>query len=157
MKEGRETVIRPPRLSEIIPLQRLFSGALDRSFGYFSRDYRHRVERDNTILRILAGRLHRRRIILIARHHGKLVGYLFGSVEQGKGHIFWLYVDPAARGSNVGLALLAKSLRIMRDMGAAEAELATYDHRHYYERQGFVTVDSRHEGGVKIDVMRYRL
>lgn len=158
MKQEKKTVIRRPRPWEAPPLKRLFSYAIDQSFDYFEPRYRLRVQRANTTLKILAGTLRRDRIILIARQDGNLAGYLFGAVdEKGIGHIFWLYVAPEARGSNVGLALLARSLRIMRDRGAEAAELATYDHRTYYERQGFIYRDQREEGGCRINVLRYPL
>lgn len=151
-------VIRRPRPWEAARLKRLFTHAIEGSFDYFTPDYQQLVQRGNTTPKILLGSLRRDRIILTAFLGKELVGYLFGAIdEDGMGHIFWLYVSPDARGHNVGLALLARALRIMREKGAHTAELATYDHRRYYERQGFSLYGSREEGGCRIDVLRYQL
>ncbi len=158
MKPAAKTVIRRPRPWEAPALKTLFAHAIERSFDYFTPQYRALVQRDNTTLKIILGTLRRNRIILVARQEGRMIGYLFGAVgSDGVGRIFWLYVTPEARGSNVGLALLARSMRIMREQGAEVAELGTYDHRPYYERQGFVFSSQRHEGGCDIDILRYRL
>jgi GNAT superfamily N-acetyltransferase len=152
------TIITPVRIRTIPVLHRLFVNAVKTNFAYFPDASQAKVIRDHRPLKLLLAAIHPRRIILTAHHNGALVGYAIGSVPPDKnGQLFWLYVEPARRGSNTGLALLSRMLKLQRLQGAHQVSLATHDHRRYYERQGFTWQESRHVDGVMMDIMVFRM
>ena len=51
-----------------------------------------------------------------------------------------VYVDPAARGQQVGKQLLAEADRLMREYGVRRAILATADAHGLYEQYGFTSL-----------------
>jgi len=139
------------------PLERLFAEAVEQHFGYFAPAVQRRVIADHSIGKLLLARIDRRRLILVARNHGQVVGYCIGAVpKRGPAQIFWLYVDPEFRGANVGLKLLSRTLKLMAARGASDIFIATHDHRRYYERQGFVHHGSQQSHGVAMDVLVFR-
>ncbi len=136
----------------------MFVSAVRSHFTYFPKPQQDKVIRDHSPLKLLLAAIHRRRIILAAYHGGELVGYAIGAVpKNGKGQLYWLYVDPSRRGSNTGLTLLSRMIRLQRELGAHEVSLATHDHRRYYERQGFVWCDAYPVDGVQMDIMKFML
>jgi ribosomal protein S18 acetylase RimI-like enzyme len=151
------TRIVPATVRDILALNRLFTEAVNLHFTYFPEGYRAHVIRDHRPHKLLAATLHPRRIVLVARHDDQIVGYAIGATpNDGRGQLYWLYVDPDRRGENTGLALLSRMLKLQQSKGAHEVSLATHDHRRYYERQGFRFVDNQEIEGVPMDLMTFR-
>jgi len=152
-----KTIIIPIKLRDIPALHRMFVSAVRSHFAYFPAIEQDQVIRNHRPLKLLLAAIHPRRIILTAHHGGELVGYAIGSVpKNGKGQLFWLFVDPSRRGRNTGLTLLSRMLRMQSQLGATEVSLATHDHRRYYERQGFVWCDAYPVDGVRMDIMTFK-
>lgn len=150
--------IRPLRLRESRALGRLFRAAVEQHFSYFPVDYQRRVIADHSVWRLALAALNPRRLLLVAQSTEGIIGYAIGSVPtSGTGQLYWLYVEPGRRGSNVGLSLLSRMLKLQRELGAHEVTLATHDHRRYYERQGFVWRRTIVTDGVDLDIMTFPL
>ena len=151
-------VISEAPLVTLPALNRLFTHAVRQHFSYFPGDQQEIVIRDHSVAKLLLAALHPRRILLVARFGGRIVGYAIGSVPAaGPGQMYWLYVDPDHRGQNTGLKLLSRMLKLQRHKGATAVVLATHDHRRYYERQGFDFVEQRQVNGVPMDILTYPL
>jgi len=139
------------------PLKRLFAHAVETNFTYFPADVRRGVIADHSLRRLFLAMLDPRRVILIARRGGKIIGYCLGAApRQGSAQLYWLYVTPEERGSNLGLSLLSRMLKILRSKGAEAVSIATHDHRRYYERQGFKFLENRLIDGVKMDILIFK-
>lgn len=151
-------VIKPLQLRSILGFRRLFHEAVDNHFTYFPSNQRRKVLRMHNHLKILLAIIMPRRIILTAYIDGELSGYAVGSIPKDQsGQLYWLYVDPIQRGSNTGLALLSRMIRLEADKGAKEVVLVTHDHRKYYQRQGFKYVKTVQEAGVDLALMVFRI
>jgi GNAT superfamily N-acetyltransferase len=151
-------VISEARPYQLPALNRLFVGAVHQHFGYFAEDIRRRVVRDHSLLRLGMATVDPRRIVLIARVGRRIVGYAIGAAPAiGPAQLFWLYVEPDHRGSNTGLSLLSRMLKLLGDKGAQVVSIATHDHRRYYERQGFRFVRKTVVDGVKMDILIFKL
>lgn len=158
MSAADTIIIKPLPLTKVRALHGLFATAVRTSFTYFGDDIQNRTIRQHRPWKLLLGVFHPRRVMLTAWRGEDLVGYAIGSVPRGgAGQLYWLYVAASERGNNTGLALLSRTLRLERKLGARSVTLATHDHRRYYERQGFKFVDTRTIDGVAMDVMRYSL
>ena len=133
----RPSVIHPARPQDLPALRRLFRAAVASDFAYFPETYRGGVLRQNTLPRLARAALHPRRIVLVARADS-LTGFLIGSLQpDGVAHIYWLFVDPTARGRRLGSELLEAGLRELRRAGASKVSLVTHRYRKFYERAGF--------------------
>jgi ribosomal protein S18 acetylase RimI-like enzyme len=151
-------VISEARPHHLPALNRLFVAAVHQHFGYFAEDIRRRVIRDHSLLRLGLATADRRRVILVARAGRRIVGYAIGAAPaDGPAQLFWLYVEPDHRGSNTGLSLLSRMLKLLAAKGADVVSLATHDHRHYYERQGFKFVRKTVVDGVKMDILIFKV
>lgn len=127
-------------------------------FTYFPEDIQSRVIREHSRTKLLKATINPRRIVLVARRGSQIIGYAIGSaIPGGLGQFYWLYVDPDHRGQNTGLSLLSRMLKLQRQKGSREVMLATYDHRRYYERQGFSFIEQRLVDGVPMAIMTFRL
>lgn len=130
-------LIHPARPQDLPALRRLFRSAVKNDFGYFPETYQAQVLRQNTMPRLAVASLHPRRTVLVARSE-KLIGFLIGSLPpDGAAHIYWLFVDPAARGQRLGSGLLEAGLHELKRGGASEVSLVTHRYREFYERAGF--------------------
>jgi ribosomal protein S18 acetylase RimI-like enzyme len=137
---------------------RLFARAVDTNFTYFSEAVRRRVIREHSIGKLLLATLDPRRIVLIARTGGRIIGYCLGAAPtKGPAQIYWLYVAPDHRGANIGLSLMSRMLKALAQRGAQEVVIATHDHRRYYERQGFQFVQKTVVDGVDMDILTFKL
>lgn len=138
-------------------LKRLFAHAVETNFSYFPEDVRRGVIRDHSLRNLVFATIDPRRVVLIARRGNEIIGYCLGAAPvRGAAQIYWLYVKPEERGSNVGLSLLSRMLKILRDKGAASVSIATHDHRRYYERQGFKFLENTMIDGVKMDILIFK-
>lgn len=139
-------------------ISRLFSRAVTQHFSYFPEDVQRRVISQHSVPKLLLATIDPRRIILVAKQAGRIIGYAIGSVPKaGSAQLYWLYVEPDCRGANIGLSLLSRMLKIQRAKGASEVSIATYDHRRYYERQGFKFVTNTTVDGVQMDILTFKL
>jgi ribosomal protein S18 acetylase RimI-like enzyme len=144
------------RLRELPGLHRLFERAVRIHFGYFPEDVQHKVIQEHSVFLLLKAALNPRRVVLVARRRGRVVGYCIGAVPKtGPAQLFWLYVDPENRGTNTGLSLLSRALKEMEYLGAQDVFLATHDHRRYYERQGFKYTRREQQHGIDMDIMGF--
>ncbi len=157
MADMTEIMVGPIRLRDLGKLRRQFEVAANSSFSYLEPRYRSQVIKDNNLPRLIVAWVRPDRLLLAAMKDGVLLGYIIGSVERPSANIYWLYVDPASRGQNVGLRLLAAFRRHAEKLGARNLVLATYDHQPYYARQGFKTVDKKTLHGKPMDIMALRI
>jgi predicted N-acetyltransferase YhbS len=142
----------------LVALNRLFASAVADHFGYFPAAVQRQVIRDHSVPRLVLATIDPKRVILVARHEGKIIGYAIGAAPAtGPAQLFWLYVDPGHRGANTGLSLLSRMLKHLAAKGAREVSIATHDHRAYYERQGFKFVEKKLVNGVEMDILVFRL
>lgn len=78
-------------------------------------------------------------------------GFVAGFASAGDGHLWALYVDPAAQGAGVGTALLAHAEAALRAEGAQAATLSVFsanEHgRRFYESRGWELVGPSEEQG----------
>jgi ribosomal protein S18 acetylase RimI-like enzyme len=155
---GPAIIIQPLRLHESHRAHALFVDALTNHFDYFDDSYRQQVLAENTLWSMMKGTVHPNRVLLVAKDQGRIIGYVIGSTPpQSHAQIYWLFVDPAYRGQNVGLALLSRILKHMRNKGADKASLVTHDHAKYYARQGFKLIRKEHDGKIIKYVLTYSL
>jgi ribosomal protein S18 acetylase RimI-like enzyme len=109
-------------------------------------------------LKLFLGTLDRRRIMLVARQGGRLIGYAIGAAPaQGPAQLFWLYVEPDHRGRSTGLKLLSRMLKLLASRGAKVVSIATHDHRRYYQRQGFKFHHRAKQDGVTMDILTFKI
>lgn len=142
-------------LFDLWPLHQLFVAAVASDFNYFPPGYQQQVLRQNNIWRLGLALLRSDRLVMGAKHRGKLVAYLIGShPKQGPAQIYWFFVAPEQRGSGVGGRLLAAGLEQLRRRGAGQVALATHLHQDYYAKRGF-KLRQREEQfpGVMMDIM----
>jgi GNAT superfamily N-acetyltransferase len=139
-------------------LNRLFVNAVHNHFQYFPEQVRTRVIRDHSIPRLTLAAVDPRRVLLVAKSDRRIVGYAIGAKPAtGPAQIYWLYVEPDHRGSNIGLSLLSRMIKVLGAKGAAEVAIATHDHRRYYERQGFKWLSNTFIDGVEMDILTFKV
>ncbi len=150
--------ITPASILSLPAVHRLFAHAVDAHFTYFSQATRRRVIADHTIAKLARAALDTRRVVLVAKAGGHLIGYCLGAVPAtGPAQIYWLYVDPDHRGANIGLSLLSRMLKALTDKGARTISIATHDHRRYYERQGFKFAGRSLIDGIDMDLLTFQV
>lgn len=148
--------INQANLTSLPALNRIFVHAVEKHFGYFPPDVRTRVVGEHNLARLARAKLDPRRVLLLARSDEEIIGYAIGAAPKtGPAQLYWLYVDPAHRGANIGLSLLSRMLKILAEKGAQEVSIATYDHRRYYERQGFKFRSQATVDGVVLDILTF--
>ncbi|MBW4062032.1 GNAT family N-acetyltransferase [Candidatus Saccharibacteria bacterium] len=158
MSEIATITIKRLPLTKLMAMHRLFTAAVRTSFTYFDDDVQAKTIQSHSPVRLARAVIDPRRIVLTAWLADELIGYAIGSVPRGSaGQMYWLYVAPSGRGKNTGLALLSRLLKRERALGANTVTLATYDHRRYYERQGFKYIETASVEGVDMDIMRFYL
>jgi ribosomal protein S18 acetylase RimI-like enzyme len=146
------------RLRDVAETRRIFVDAVQNHFDYFDAPYRAEILKSNSTLRLAMAGLRPRRIVLLAKHRDKIVGYcIASSPKDGRAQIYWLFVDPTLRGSNIGLRLLSRSLKIMEQSGASEAVLVTHNYADYYARQGFKRLETTKRGDIEEHTLSYPL
>ncbi|QQR52330.1 GNAT family N-acetyltransferase [bacterium] len=149
-------VIAPVRLRELPQLVQLFEQATKQHFGYFPPHIQHQIISGHSLFKLLKARFDDKRVVLVARSGNNIVGYCIGALPKtGPAQLFWLYVEPNHRGTNTGLSLLSRTIKHLAEAGAGTIFLATYDHRRYYERQGFTWIGRDHRDGIEVDIMSY--
>jgi len=154
---GRLTITQAS-IFDLPILHRVFVQAVEEHFSYFPPDVRFKVARDHSLLNLLQGYFNPRRVLLLAKQDGRLIGYAIGAAPAtGPAQLFWLYVDPDQRGRNTGLKLLSRMLKLLGEHGAKVVSLATHDHRRYYERQGFKFHHNAMQDGVEMDILTFRI
>src|SRR5450759_1834126 len=122
-------IIAPASARSLFALHRLFAEAVATHFSYFPPEVQKRVIKDHSVFRLILATIDPHRVILVARQHGKIIGYAIGAAPStGPAQLFWLYVDPDFRGANTGLSLLSRMLRHLQAKGAKVVSIATHDH-----------------------------
>ena len=150
--------ISPMRLRDVKETRRVFIDAVENHFDHFDTNYRTQILKDNSLIHLALARVRPRRIVLVAKHREKIVGYCIGSIpKDGRAQIYWLFVDPTLRGSNIGLRLLSRILKIMERAGSHEASLITHNYAAYYARQGFKQREVVKRGDVEEYILSYPL
>lgn len=158
VKPPPSVVVGPPTARDIAPLRKLFRQALRSDFQYFSPAYIDQISRQNNFWRLLMGRRKFERSMYVAKRNRRIIGYALGSLTpQRNGELYWLYVDPAQRTSNVGAALLEAVVSDMRAKGSTKLTLVTYDLKDYYLRHGFHHRGKQRIHSLDLDVMEYNL
>lgn len=76
-----------------------------------------------------------------------VVGFFWGSVDDRRGNVRWLFVDPEHRGQGIGTRLFETGVEKLRDAGADElrafALQAGMDGHQFYEQFGYEQTDER--------------
>lgn len=148
--------IMPMSLRDIVETRRVFVDAVENHFEYLDPQYRKEVLRSNSLLHLALSAVRPRRYVLVSKHRGRIVGYVIGSAPRdGRAQIYWLFVDPSLRGSNIGLKLLSRILKLIEQSGATEAVLITHSYAKYYMRQGFKLVDTVKRGDVEEYILSF--
>ena len=151
-------VIKQAGIFQLPALHRIFVRAVEEHFGYFPPEVRAKVVKDHSLLNLFLAAADRRRVVLLAMYDGRLAGYAIGAAPAvGPAQLFWLYVEPDLRGRNTGLKLLSRMLKLLCERGASVVSLATHDHRHYYERQGFKFHHHAMQDGVSMDILTFKI
>ena len=154
---GRLTITQAS-VFDLPALHSIFVRAVEGHFSYFPPAVRSKVAKDHSLLNLLRAHIDRRRVLLLAKQDGRLVGYAIGAAPQsGPAQLFWLYVEPDQRGRNTGLKLLSRMVKILGQRGASVVSLATHDHRRYYERQGFKFHHHTIQDGVPMDILTFTI
>jgi ribosomal protein S18 acetylase RimI-like enzyme len=154
----KPTVIAQATVPSLPALTRLFTQATQQHFDYFPLAVRKRVISEHSVHKLLLATLDSRRVVLTARQDRRIVGYCLGATPKtGAAQIYWLYVDPDHRGSNIGLSLLSRMLKLLGQKGARDVSIATHDHRRYYERQGFKFRRKTLVDSVQMDILTFRI
>jgi len=157
-KPPTPVVVGPPTVRDIALLRKLFRQALRDDFQYFSPAYIDQISRQNNFWHLLMGRRKLERSMHVAKRNHHIIGYALGSLTpQRNGELYWLYVDPTQRTSNVGDALLKAVVSDMRAKGATKLTLVTYDLKDYYLRHGFQYRGQQRIHSLDLDVMEYNL
>jgi ribosomal protein S18 acetylase RimI-like enzyme len=139
-------------------LKRLFDRAVRDHFTYFDEPVRRRVMNEHGLRKLLFAKVDPRRVVLLARTEGRIIGYAIGAAPKtGPAQLFWLYVEPGHRGSNIGLSLLSRMLKLLGVRGARVVSIATHDHRRYYQRQGFQFLKKTKVDGVDMDILTFSI
>jgi GNAT superfamily N-acetyltransferase len=153
-----QITISEASISSLPSLNRLFVDAVHNHFDYFPIPVRHQVIGQHSLPRLVLAWADSHRVLLVARSGNRIVGYAIGAAPRtGPAQLFWLYVEPDHRGANLGLKLLSRMLKVLADKGAETVSIATHDHRHYYERQGFKFVENTQLHGVQMDILTFRV
>jgi len=151
-------IIAQATLLSLPAVNRLFTHAVATHFTYFPKTVQERVIREHALRKLLLATIDPRRIVLIARSAGRIVGYAIGAVPTaGPAQVYWLYVSPDHRGANIGLSLLSRMLKVQAEKGAKVISIATHDHRRYYERQGFKFLHNTTVDGVPMDILTFKV
>ena len=129
--------VRRPRRLELPALAKLFRQAVAQNFGYFPQDYQSQIIRENNFTRLIRASFDSSRAVYIAAHKNKLVGYIIAGQGNGEGHVYWLFVEPEARGEDLGSRLLERALHQLKQQGTKRVVLNTHDHQNYYLNHGF--------------------
>jgi ribosomal protein S18 acetylase RimI-like enzyme len=154
----KQIIISEATVVSLPALNRLFTCAVHAHFGYFPSAVRHRVIKEHSVQKLFLATLDSRRVILTAKEGSKIIGYCLGAAPKvGPAQVFWLYVDPEYRGSNIGLTLLSRMLKLLVRRGAQTISIATHDHRRYYERQGFKFIRNTEIDSVKLDILTFEV
>lgn len=66
-----------------------------------------------------------------------------------------LYVAPVHRGKGLGARLLGAAMRHAQRCGVARLYLFTPEHREFYARHGWQTMESRHLGAQPVTIMAF--
>ena len=149
--------IRRPKPKELSALAKLFRQAVYQHFSYFPAHYQEEIIRQNDLRRMVLASLNRRRAIYVAVHNRQVIGYIIAGQGNGEGHVYWLFVDPEARGQNVGAQLLNRALDQLRQQGTTRVVLNTHDHQGYYTNHGFTSENTWEIHGVPVTRMSREL
>ena len=157
--DSKATVtVKPMRFREAREVHRVFVKALLQHFEHFDDSYKQAVLAQNTLASLARAALTPSRVILVAKDQTAIIGYMIASVPRDKnGQLYWLFVDSAYRGQNIGLMLLSRGLKVMKTKGAHTATLVTHDHAKYYARQGFKLIEKVPDGKYIKYVLTYDL
>lgn len=148
--------VMPMSLRDVVETHKVFVNAVEGHFEYLDDAHRRDVLRTNSLPRLALTLVRPRRVILVAKHRGQIVGYVIGSIpKSGRAQIYWLFVAPGLRGSNIGLRLLSRLLAMMERAGAESASLVTYKYAKYYTRQGFRLVDKIQHDGIEEYILNF--
>ena len=78
---------------------------------------------------------------------GTVVGFFWGSLNDSRGDVRWLFVDPEYRGQDIGTRLFETGTERLRDAGASElrayALQAGMDGHQFFEQFGYEQTDER--------------
>jgi Pyruvate/2-oxoacid:ferredoxin oxidoreductase gamma subunit/ribosomal protein S18 acetylase RimI-like enzyme len=105
---------------------RLFGNIVDELHGQSSDTARRHFKAPYS-RRGIERRMHDRDgVYLAAKLKGKVVGFLFGWIWNGTGHIRWMGIARHARGLGLGTRLVERALRRFRERGCYEVKVFTY-------------------------------
>ncbi|MFQ5956210.1 MAG: GNAT family N-acetyltransferase [Candidatus Brocadiales bacterium] len=96
-------------------------------------------------------------VYLVAKENGKTVGYMFGWVLEGVGHIHWFSISKKFRGKGYGHKLLEKTLSEFEKRQCYESRVFAYPEDrvtcNFLESTGFVEKASIEEGFLGVSMV----
>lgn len=100
--------VRRAKASDIIAVSRLAQQSVEATYGFYSPAIKQALRRRNSKRALAATVILKRRLVLVAEHQGKLVGYLIGNPNtDGVALVYSLYVSLDRRAKGAGRDLLA--------------------------------------------------
>lgn len=135
----RVKLIKP---KDAFKLKKLFKKALFSDFSYFPGEYLERVDRSNSLPRLLRASLQKKKVLLGLFEENKLHGYVIADAsDPGASYVFWVYVNPEMRNSGWGKELLNETILRLKNLGSQKVGLITHQFEGFYKSLGFDTIN----------------
>ena len=152
-----QPIVQALHLVDATQLRRIFKRAVATDFNYFPQHYQRQVLDQHKLVRLASAVLRPDRLVLGAKRGKELVGFMIGSrPRRGAAQVYWLYVDPAWRGSGLGGRLLGETLQRLKAAGSHQVALATHKHKDYYAKKGFKQRERQEQfPGIDMYIMSY--
>lgn len=133
--------IRPINVADILKLKKAFRRALYEDFSYFPGEYISKVERENSLSKLIKAKLSRGRMLLGIYEGRHMIGYAIADTTIATdSDIFWFYMVPEKRGQGLGRVFFSELLDIMHQHGSKHIYLITHNQRKFYEAFDFTVI-----------------
>lgn len=156
-----DALIQKVRLNELNRLNRFFMQSIDEGFDYFNDSFKKTLAKQHNLPRLAKAYLSPKAALFVVKDRAQvdsLHGYCFVRQDGPIAYLYWMYVQPAVRGSGLGVRLLDAAMHEARRRKVDSLQLITHDKEEFYARAGFVPI--RHVsgllGGADMVMMEYR-
>lgn len=146
---------------ELSRLNRLFIQSIDDGFDYFNDSFKKTLAKQHNLPRLAKAYFSPKASLFVAKEGSqasKLHAYCFVRQDGRIAYLYWMYVQPAVRGTGLGSRLLDTAMDEARRRNVDSLQLITHDKEAFYQRAGFVPI--RHVsgllGGADMVMMEYR-
>ncbi len=148
------------RLQDIAKMNTLFIQSMRADYRYFPPEFRNKLIRDHSVLRLIRAYLSPKSNIILVSVNGVVRGYCVIRLERTEpATLLWLYVDTASRGLGVGKKLVLDAVQRAKSHGSPAMQLVTHDRDDFFMNAGFSRVRrvSGMLAGVDMSIMRVEL